>query len=187
MTVIHTLWLPILLASVFVFLVSSILHMAMSWWHRSDYKKIPQEDAVMDTLRPFGIPPGDYMVPSCSGPSEMKSTEFCEKLKKGPVMMVTVVPSGPINMGKSLGLWFLYLIAVNFITGYVACHALWGWAGYARVFKIAGVTAFLGYSAALWQMSIWYQRSCLTTLKSTIDGVIYAGVTAATFGWLWPR
>ena len=32
-------------------------------WHRSDYPKVPNEDKVLDALRPFAIPPGDYMMP----------------------------------------------------------------------------------------------------------------------------
>jgi len=40
---------------------------------------------------------------------------------------------------------------------------------------------------ALWQLTIWYQRSTSITVKSTIDGLIYALVAGATFGWLWPR
>ena len=48
-------------------------------------------------------------------------------------------------------------------------------------------TAFIAYSAALWQMSIWYRRSWGTTLRYTVDGLIYALLIAGTFGWLWPR
>ena len=58
MTALHSLWLPILLSSVIVFVVSSIIHMALPW-HNSDYPKVPNEDKVMDALRPFAIPPGD--------------------------------------------------------------------------------------------------------------------------------
>jgi hypothetical protein len=49
------------------------------------------------------------------------------------------------------------------------------------------VAAFLGYAGALWQMSIWYRRAWSTTIKATVDGLIYALLTAGTFGWLWPR
>jgi hypothetical protein len=35
-------------------------------------------------------------------------------------------------------------------------------------------------------MSIWYRRALSMTLKSTFDGVIYAAVTCAVLGWLWP-
>src|SRR5437870_5903505 len=62
MTPLVSLWLPILLSAVGVFLVSSALHM-FTGWHKSDYLKVPNEDRVMDTLRPLAIPPGDYMMP----------------------------------------------------------------------------------------------------------------------------
>jgi hypothetical protein len=187
MTVLQHLWLPILLSSVFVFLASSIIHMALQAWHRSDYGKLPDEAKVMDALRPFGLPPGDYMVPNCADGAEMRTPEFQEKLKKGPVMMVTVMPNGMMNVGKSLVLWFVYLVVISFFAAYVTCHALGADTLFRHVFRFAGITSFLGYTTALWQMSIWYRRSWLTTIKSTIDGVFYAAITAATFAWLWPR
>lgn len=187
MIVLRVLWLPILLSSVFVFLASAVIHMAFQWWHRSDYVKVPQEDKVMEALRPFAIPPGDYMVPNCASSAEFKTPEFQEKLKKGPVLMLTVMPNGGMNMGKSLGLWFLYLLAVSSCTAGVALHAIPVWVGHRIVVHTVGMTSFLGYSAALWQMSIWYRRSFATTIKATIDGLLYAAITAATFAWLWPR
>lgn len=187
MTVLHVLWLPILLSAVFVFLASSVIHMALQWWHRSDYGKVPQEDKVMDALRPFAPPPGDYMVPNCVSPAEFRSPEFQEKRRKGPVLLMTVMPNGFMSMGKSLSLWFLYLLAVSFITASVALHAIRGWEGHRIIVHTVGLTSFLGYSAALWQMSIWYRRSFVTTIKATVDGLLYALITAATFVWLWPR
>ena len=187
MTVLHTLWLPILLSSVFVFVASSILHMALPWWHKGDYVKLPQEDKVLDSLRPFATPPGDYMAPQAANFAEMKSPEFAEKLRKGPVMVLTVLPNGMFDMRRSFSLWFLYLVVVSFLSGYVALHALPFGARGTVVFRIVGVTSFLGYTAALWQMSIWYRRSMGTTIRATVDGLIYAAVTAGTFGWLWPR
>jgi hypothetical protein len=47
--------------------------------------------------------------------------------------------------------------------------------------------AFVGYSLALWQNSIWYKRAWAITLRVTIDGLIYALLTAGTFSWLWPK
>jgi len=35
--------------------------------------------------------------------------------------------------------------------------------------------------------SIWYGRTWVTTIKSTVDGLIYALLTAAISCWLWPR
>ena len=79
----HTLWLPILLSSVLVFVMSSLIHMA-SPWHKSDYPKVPNEDRVREALRPLAIPPGDYMIPRVSSRQELRSPEFAEKLKQGP-------------------------------------------------------------------------------------------------------
>ena len=69
----------------------------------------------------------------------------------------------------------------------VAGSALSAGAPYLSVFHFVALTAFAGYSMALWQMSIWYDRPWIITIKSTVDGLIYALVTAGTFGWLWPR
>jgi hypothetical protein len=187
MTVLCTHWIPILVSSVFVFIASSFIHMVLQWWHRSDFVKMPLEDKVMEALRPLSIPPGDYMVPNCPHHAEMRTPEFQQKLKDGPVMIVTVLPNGMFGVAKSLVLWFLYLLVVSYLSSYVACHALPPEARYRAVFRIVGVTAFLGYAAALWQNSIWFRRSWVTTIKSTIDGLIYAGLTAGTFGWLWHR
>jgi hypothetical protein len=183
----HALWLPTLLSAVVVFLASSVIHMALQWWHRSDYPKLAQEDKVMELLKPLAIPPGDYMVPGCSGSAEMRTPEFKQKMMEGPIMMLTVVQGGPIKIGGKLALWFLYLLVVTHLAGYVAGHALPFGAGHKAVFRIIGVTSFLGFSAALWQMSIWYQRSWLTTLKITVDGLLYAALTAGTFACFWPR
>ena len=180
------LWLPILLSAVFVFILSSIIHM-LSPWHKSDYPKLPNEGQVMEALRPMNIPPGSYMMPRPSSREDMRSPEFAEKRKKGPVMMFTVWPNGPATMGKSLTLWFLYAVVVGIFAAYVAGRALPVGVDYLQVFRFVGATAFIGYSVALWQMSIWYGRPWNTTFKVTVDGLIYALFTAGTFGWLWPR
>jgi len=186
MTGLQALWLPVLVAAVLVFFASFVLHM-LTGWHKSDYPKLPQEAAVMDALRPFNIPPGDYMMPCPSSPKEMATPEFKAKFEAGPRLMMTVFKPGPHGMGKQLALWFAYLLVIGTFAGYVAGRALPLGASYLDVFRFVGTTAFLGYGAALWQNTIWYQRATLTTVKSTIDSLIYALLTAGAFGWLWPR
>jgi hypothetical protein len=186
MTPLTALWLPILVSAVIVFVMSSIIHMT-SPWHRNDYPKIPREDEVMDSLRPLGIPPGDYMVPRCNTHAEMRTPEFAEKLKRGPVMIVTMLPAGPFSMGRNLGLWFVYLVVVSAFAACIAGRVFGAGAEYMAVFKLVTIVAFLGYAMALWQMWIWYHRSLATTIKATVDGLIYAMLTAGSFGWLWPR
>jgi len=186
MTALSALWLPILLSSVIVFIASSVIHMAMPW-HKSDYAPVPNEDKVMDALRPFALPPGDYMIPRASSNREMGSPAFVDKLKKGPVLVVTVFPNGQWAMGRNLALWFVFSVAVGTFAAYVAGRALPAGANYLSVFRFIGVMAFVGYSMALWEMSIWYRRAWSTTIKATVDGLIYGLLTAGTFGWLWPR
>jgi len=183
------LWLPIIVAAVIVFVASSIIHMVLPF-HRSDYRKLPAEDEVMAALRKFSIPPGDYLVPCAGSPKEMGTPAFAEKLSKGPVMFATVmpnVPGGRPAMGAQLAQWFVYCVVVGVFAAYVAGRALGPGAHYLSVFRFAGATAFIGYSLALWQNTIWYKRNWMVTLKSTVDGLIYGLLTAGTFGWLWPR
>ena len=186
MVPIVSLWLPILLSSVAVFVASSIIHMVLTY-HRSDFKKLPAEDDVMAALRKFQIPPGDYLIPCAGGPKAMKDPAFQEKMKKGPIGLLTIRPGTTPSMGKPLAFWFLYCVVVGVFAAYVAGRALPAGTPYRAVFRFAGVTAFAGYALGIWQNSIWYSRSVVTTLKVTFDGLIYALLTAAIFGWLWPR
>ena len=186
MTGLGALVLPILLSAVLVFVASSIIHM-MSPWHKADYPKLPNEDQVRDALRPLAIPPGDYFVPRPASREDMRSPAFLEKVRQGPNLILTVLPNGPMGMGRNLGLWFIYCVVVGIFAAYIASRALAPGEEYLRVFRFAGCTAFVGYSLALWQMSIWYRRAWGTTIRATIDGLIYALLTAGVFGWLWPH
>jgi hypothetical protein len=185
MTTIAALWLPILLSAVVVFIASSIIHMA-PLWHRGESPAVPDQDRVMDALRPLGLRPGEYMVPRAGDMKAMKSAEFIEKLKRGPVLLMTVLPNGPISMSKALVQWFVYTVIVAVLAAYVTGLALPAGAEYLMVFRIACTAAFIAYAVGLWQQSIWYSRPWSTTLKLTFDGLIYGLLTGGVFGWLWP-
>ena len=185
MVPIISLWLPILLSAVFVFILSSLIHMVFRY-HSNDFAKVPDEEKVMEDLRKYNIPPGEYSMPRAADMKDMSSPEFIEKMKQGPVAMITVLENGPAKMGTSLLLWFIYSIVVGIFAAYVAGRALGPDAHYLAVFRFTGVVAFLGYNVALWQNSIWYKRNWSATIKSMFDGLVYALVTAGTFGWLWP-
>jgi len=91
------LWLPILLSAVIVFVVSSIIHMALPI-HKNDYRKLPDEDNVADALRSAGVTPGRmYILPHCDH-KNMKSPEVVEKFKRGPVGLITIRPNGAPSM-----------------------------------------------------------------------------------------
>jgi hypothetical protein len=179
------LWLPLLLSSVVVFILSSIIHMA-PLWHAGDYPGLPDEEKFRAAVGPLAIPPGEYMVPRAASMKEMKAPEFEAKLISGPVLMMTVYKNGRISMGKSLLLWFLYCLVIGLFAAYITGRALPPGAAGMQVFRFISTVAFLGYSLALWQASIWYSRPWSNTIKSTIDGLIYACATGAVFASLWP-
>ncbi len=180
-----TLWLPIVASAVLVFVASSFIHMVLPY-HRHEHRGLPKEDEIREALRKFNIPPDDYFLPHASSMAEMKSAAFAEKMKTGPVAIITVRPNGPPSMAKSLVLWFLYLLFVSFFSAYIAGRALGPGAPYLAVFRFAGAAAFSAYSIALVQHSIWYGRKWSTTWTSMFDGLVYACLTAGVFGWLWP-
>jgi hypothetical protein len=180
-----SLWLPILLSAVIIFIVSSIMHTVLTY-HNSDFGKVADEDGVRDALGKFNIPPGDYVIPHAATSAERKAPEFIEKMKKGPLAFVTVMENGIPKMGGSLIQWFLYCVVVGIFAAYISGRALGPGAEYLEVFRFAGTTAFLGYGFALLQNSIWFKHSWSASIKSLFDGLIYGLLTAGTFGWLWP-
>jgi hypothetical protein len=180
-----SLWIPILLSAVIVFVASSIIHMVLGY-HNKDFAKLPNEEGVMDALRPFNILPGEYHMPKPDNMKHMGEPEFIAKMEAGPMAMMTVVPNGAPKMGGQLGQWFLYSVVVGIFAAYIAGHALGPGAHYLAVFRFVGATAFMCYTVAGWADSIWYKRAWSTTAKNTFDGLVYACLTAGVFGWLWP-
>ena len=185
MVTVMSLFVPILVSAVVVFVASAIIHMVLKY-HNNDFKKIPNEDAVMEALRKVGVPPGEFMVPRCDNRQQMKDPAFIEKLNKGPVLLMTVMPNGQFNMGKSLGLWFVYCIVVSVFAGYVAASAVPAGSPYLAVFRIVGCVAFMGYTMAIWQSVIWYKRTLSTVVKQTFDGLVFGLLTGGVFGAMWP-
>jgi hypothetical protein len=180
-----SLWLPIVLSAVIVFVASSVLHMLLKY-HRSDYRKLPDEEKARATLRAMNLTPGLYVMPYCL-PKEMKTPAAMEKYKEGPVGFVTIVPSGAPAMPKFLGQWFLFLLVVSFFVAYLTGHTVSPGTNYLAVFRVAGTAAFMTYGLANFVNSIWRGQRLSATIKDVVDGLIYALLTAGTFGWLWPR
>jgi hypothetical protein len=182
---ITSLWLPILLAAVAVFAVSSIMHMFLGY-HWNDLRGLPQQDAILDAVRGFKIPPGEYTLPKCDTMQHMRSPEFKQKMETGPLLILNV-SGGGMAMGRSLTQWFVYLLLVGVCCAYIAGRELAVGASYLSVFRLTGFAAFMGYAMALPQASIWYRRNWRMTLLAMIDGLVFASLTGGMFGWLWPR
>lgn len=185
MTSLAALWLPILLSAVFVFVASSLVHMVLQW-HNGDYQKLPDEGKVLDALRGSRIAAGQYMFPSCGSMKEMGSPEMLAKFQQGPVGVMVLRGSGMPNMGKALGQWFLLCLVIGVLVAYVGGLSMAPGAVFAHVFRVTSATALLGYAFSSVTDSIWKGITWSTTARFVVDGTVYALITGATFGWLWP-
>jgi hypothetical protein len=181
-----SLWMPIVVSGVLVFVASSLIHMLLPY-HKNDFRKLPDEDAVFRGLQSVTIPPGDYVLPYAGSTEAMKSDEYRGKVERGPVAFMTVVDPGAVfNMGASLTQWFAYCLLIGVFAAYLGGRMLGPGAEYIQVFRVTGTVAFGCYAMGLMQRSIWYKQNWATTLKSMFDGLVYAMLTAGVFGWLWP-
>jgi hypothetical protein len=186
MVTIASLWLPILVAAVVVFVASTIIHMVLTY-HRADYHALPDEERLLDAVRGANLTPGVYFYPYAASMKEMGTPAMIEKFKRGPVGMLVALPAGPPTMPKHLVQWFGFCLVVGVFAAYVASRALDPGASYLSVFRIAGTVAFLGYAGAEATNAIWRGQPWGATLRNSIDGLVYALLTAGVFGWLWPK
>lgn len=177
------LWMPIVLSAVIVFVASSIMHMVLPY-HRSDYKKLPDEEKAREALR--GLQRGLYSMPYCTHQT-MKTPEIQEKFKQGPVGLLTVFPSGPPVLPKFMAMWFGYCLIVGFFVAYLTYHTVAAGSNYLVVFRVAGTAAFMAYSFAHISNGIWKAEPWGNVVKEVIDGLVFGMLTAGTFGWLWPK
>jgi hypothetical protein len=177
------LWLPILAAAAFVFIASNILWMALPFWHRSDYGKLTEEKAVLDALS--SAKSGQYIVP-CADWRKLTPEQRAEMHRRPSALMLVRNPA-TFNFGKTMTLWFLYIIVISIFVGYVTGLARPLGTRYIEVFRVAGAAAVLAYAFRSITDAIWYGKPWKIVIKEMIDGIFYSLLTAGAFGWLWPR
>jgi hypothetical protein len=180
-----SLWIAVLASAAAVFVGSSILHMLLRY-HRADIKGLPDEDAVRAALARSAPAPGLYFTPYCVDHTQMREPEMMEKLRKGPVAMITICPNGPPSMGRSLALWFLFSVLVSFVSAYIARHTLKPGADGMLVMRITGTVAFAAYGLSHVSDSIWKAQPWGNTVRALVDALVYALLTGAVFRLLWP-
>lgn len=181
-----SLWIPVLASAVAVFVVSSILHMALQY-HKADYKLLPGEDAVRDALRKSAAAPGLYFTPYCPDHKAMQEPANLEKFQKGPVAMIYVSPNGTPNLGKHLALWFAFSVFVSFVSAYVARLTLHPGVDGMLVMRVVGTVAFACYGIGQISDSIWKAQPWGNTVRALVDGLVYALTTGLVFRLLWPH
>ena len=186
MVTLGSLWLPIVLSAVLVFIASSIIHMVLKY-HNKDYTRLPNEEAVRAAIRSGNPPPGQYIIPYCMDMKEMEKPEMKQKYIEGPIAVMNILRPGLPKMSKNLSQWFGFILVVSFFIAYIAAHSIPAGARYLEVFRVVGATGFLAYGAGQFTAAIWMGKPWKVAWKEAFDGLIYGLVTAGTFGWLWPR
>ncbi len=178
-----SLWLPIVLSAVAVFIASSLIWTVLQY-HESDWQALADEEQARAALR--GTPPGQYSVPHAADGKARKDEAWQAKFREGPAAMIIVVPHGSLAMGKQLGSWLVYTLVIATLVAYVASATLAPGTEYLKVFQVVGTVATLAYGGNAVTGSIWFGHSWGRTIKDIVDGVVYGLLTAGIFGWLWP-
>ncbi len=186
MTALISLWLPILLSAVVVFVISSLIHMVIKW-HAPDYRGFANEDAVRTAIGAGTPAPGHYVVPYCADMKQMGSEAMLKKYREGPVGHIILAPTGAPNMGKHLGLWFLWSVVVAAVAAFLATRLLGLDHNHARAAaKLVGAVTFIAYGYGTMQESIWMARSWSSSVKYLLDAALYGVGSGFVFLWLWP-
>lgn len=182
---ISELWLAILLAGIFCWIASALIHMLIKY-HNADYKELSNEGEVSAALGAGSPAPALYTLPHCTDMKEMGEESMQKKFNDGPVAMIAVMPNGMPPMGKLLGQQVLHFLLGSCLIAYLATLSLAGGSEYMSVFRWVFVASFLTYGWAQIPYSIWMGQPWSNCVRFLIDALIYAVVTAGTFAWLWP-
>jgi len=175
------LWLPIVVTAVVLFVASSLIWTLLKY-HKSDYSKTDDEEAVRAALK--GTQPGFYLLPYCLDPAELKNPAMKQKYEDGPLAYITVTRNGVPNMGPKLIGMFAFFLLIGVLCAYVVSRTLEPDASYLSVFRVAGTVAFIANSVALVPESIWFERPWSMTIKNFVDAFIYSLLAGGVFGWL---
>jgi hypothetical protein len=181
-----SLWLPILVSGLAVFVMSAIAWTALPT-HKKEFSPLANEGAVSDALRAGIAGPGRYVVPHMMDQKAMGSPEGKARLEKGPIAYITVAPNGVPAMGPMMAQSTLSALVISLFTAYVAWHTLRPGAEYLEVFRVTGTITFMTYALGGMSESIWFARPWKSFFLQAFDALLYAGVAAGVFGWLWPR
>src|SRR6266498_3921515 len=178
-----TLWLPILLSTVIVFIASNILWMALPFWHRRDYGRLADERPILDALS--GVASGQYIAPYVNW-SKLPREER-DAMMKRPMALLLVRNPAKFSFPTALISYFVYTLAITILIAYIPAVTLRPGTPYLQVFRIVGTAGILAYSFGSVTDSIWYGKPWVVTTKEIVDGIIYGLLTAGVLGWLWPH
>ncbi len=173
------LWLPVILTAVVLFFASFVAWTVLPH-HQRDFDKLETEDQLMRTVRDLKPPAGSYLFPYMTH-ADNKDPAAVEKYKTGPrgKLVVWDMP----NMGRNLGLTFVYFLIIAAVTAYISWESLGAGAGFMKAFQITGAIGVLVFASSGQLNAIWFPRR---TLNDFIDGIVFGVLMGLIFGFLWP-
>jgi hypothetical protein len=180
-----SLWLQVIVATVATFVASSICWMFMPW-HRTEFKALPNEDAVRKVLHEQGVTEGQWRIPFSPRREEWKTPEFQERFKTGPVGIFQLERPRGMAMGPRLLKSFLYFFVICFFTAYVLRHAVLSGQEFWLVFQVGGAVSFGAHALGHVQDAIWFGKSWRRVGFQALDAVIYSLITGFVFAQMWP-
>jgi hypothetical protein len=181
LTSLSSLWLSIILSGIALFFASWAAWMLLPH-HKGEWKGLPDEEGVMDALRKFNIPPGQYMFPYACDPEAMKGEEYNRRLQTGPLGSLTVSKGRP-NMGVNMLCTVLFFTIANLVIAYLAGMVIPPGKEFAFVFRFVGTAGVLTYGTANILNGIWFNRKMVADIA---DGIAYGLITGLIFAALWP-
>jgi len=118
MVALSSLWLPILVSAVIVFIASNVLSMALPFWHRGDYGQLPDEKSIVDALVPAKS--GQYIVP-CVNWNKLPAEERAA-MESRPMAFVLVRNPEKFAFGAALVQHFVHFGHSNQSNGHAKTH-----------------------------------------------------------------
>ena len=176
------LWLPILVATVVLWILSFVAWVVSSH-HIGDFKKLEAEDEVMNLIKEAEVGSGNYMFPYSGTNKEQNSKDYQARYMEGPrgTLNVYDVP----NMGVNMGLTILYFLVTSLTIAYVtnvACPVADAETDFKKVFRVAGTIGVLTYASSPVLHRIWFKAKLWTDM---LDGAVYGTALGLIYGLLW--
>lgn len=181
-----SLWLQVVIVAVVTFIASAIFW-TVAPWHKTEFKALPNEDAVRKALHDQGVTDGQWRIPFSENGEDFKKPEFLKRFETGPVGLIQLETPAPITMGPRLLKTFLFFFVVAFFTAYCLRQAFPVGAEYMRVFQLAGGISLAAHGFGQIPDNIWFSKSCRRVTLQLIYSVVYALLSAGIFASMWPR
>jgi hypothetical protein len=176
-----SLWLPIVLSGIALFFASFAAWMLLPH-HKPEWRGLPDENSVLNSLRSTNVLPGQYMFPYSNDPADWKSEDFKRRREAGPTGTLTVWKKPP-NMGLNMLCTVLFFTVANFVIAYLAGMVLAPGTDRWFVFRFVGTAGILTYGTANILNGIWFGRKMIADIA---DGIAYGLITGLIFAALWP-